>query len=83
MDETNEKTESHSQYEVQRLRDCAHPNVVKLFGSTKTSKGDWLILLEHAPHGDIQSFYKKIRSENDGDLPRSALPISKRLEFVF
>lgn len=57
VNETNEKTETHAMYEVKRLNDCTHPNVLKCFGSTKTDSGDWLLLLDHAVNGDISSFY--------------------------
>jgi serine/threonine protein kinase len=40
-------------------------------------------LLEHAGNGDIQAFYKRIRSENGGSLPTSVIKMSKRLELVF
>ena len=36
VNETNEKTESYAKFEVKRLNDCAHLNVLKCYGITKT-----------------------------------------------
>ena len=83
VDETNEKTQSYAEYEVRRLKDCAHPNVLKCFGFTQTYNGNWVLLLQHAENGDIQSYYKRLREEHGGELTKKAISISKRLELVF
>jgi len=79
----NEEQEKYASYEVKRLMICAHPNVLKCFGSTRTHDGHWVILLEYAENGDIESFYSRLRKENDGQLTEGAIPMSKRLELVF
>jgi serine/threonine protein kinase len=68
---------------VKRLNDCVHPFVLKCYGYAKSESGDWMILLEHAANGDIQSYYETLRQMNGGDLPYSAISKNKRIELVW
>lgn len=53
----NIRVKGQAMFEVRRLRDCVHANVVKFFGVTKTETGDWLLLIEYCENGDIETYY--------------------------
>lgn len=61
----NNRGEKDATFEFDRFVLCDHPYVLECYGKTKSDDGSWLLLLEHAANGDVESFYKNIGFEVD------------------
>ena len=54
---------------------CRHENILKCFGCCGPELGPQVILLDHAPNGDLESFYGKIKKLEDNlDFERQNSP---------
>ena len=38
---------------------CQHPNVIQVYALNTSIKGDFLLVLERAEHGDLYNYYEK------------------------
>jgi serine/threonine protein kinase len=85
--QANNKQESMATFEFERLLLCASPYVLGCYGMAPTEGGSWLLLLEHAPYGDIESYYSRFKRKGDGTLEiedkGGEWPLSKRFELIY
>jgi len=80
----NGRSEIECTFEYERLVLCEHPHILKCFGKTECDDKSWLLLLEHAENGDLESFYKKIGFKGANDRGESdILAASTRVEMVW
>jgi len=64
---------------------CVHPHILKCYGKAKCYDGSWILLLQFAAHGDLESYYSKlgVKTQKDGyNLKGIGLSMGERLEFV-
>ena len=84
--EANNKQKSLATFEFERLLLCASPYVLGCYGMAPTEGGSWLLLLEHAPYGDIESYYSRFKRKDDGTIHwdhYEEWPMWKRFELIY